>query len=87
MSIYLYFQMSLRRPGAHLRLERRIGTINDDVARFCERHTQLWLEPHDLAPFASPGTAAPHIGRYVLVEAIGVADDEQAVVPCDRQQR
>ena len=77
--------MSLRRSGAHLRLERRIGTINDDVARFCERHAQLRLKPRDHAPFASPGASVPHLERHVLEEAIGVADNEEAVVPCDRQ--
>ena len=50
------------------------------VAGLRERQPQLWLKPLDLAPFASPGPPVPHLERYVLVEAIGVADDEDAVV-------
>ena len=69
------------RPGMNFRLEHRVGTIDQNVARFCERQAQLRLQPHDLAAFASPGATAPHIGRDILEEAIGVAHDEQAVVP------
>ena len=65
----------------HLRLEHRIGTIDENVASLRERQAQLWLQPHDLAPLPSPGATAPHIGRDILVEAISIADDEQAVVP------
>ena len=62
----------------HFRLKHCIGAIDENVARFCERHAQLGLEHHDLAPFASPGATVPHISRYILVEAIGVAHDEPA---------
>ena len=65
----------------HFRLEHPIWTIDENVASFGERQAQFWLQPHDLAPFASPGATVSHIGRYILVEAIGVADNEQAMVP------
>ena len=65
----------------HFRLKHCVFAVHDHVTRFCEREAQLRLQPHDLAPFSSPGAAVPHFGRDIFVEAIGVADDEQAVVP------
>ena len=59
----------------------RIGTIDEHLARFRKRQAQFWLKPHDLAPFALPGAPVPHVEWHVLIEAIGVTDDEDAVVP------
>ena len=65
----------------HFRLEHRVGTVDKNVASLRERQAQLRLQPRNLAPFPSPGASVPHLKRHVLVEAIGVTDDEDAMVP------
>ena len=57
-----------------------------NVAGLRERQPQFWVKSHDLAPFTSPGVSVPDLERYVLVEAISVADDERWWSPCVRHQ-